>query len=100
MKLKSSGDAKITAATSPAAKTVEIHEMSMKDNVMRMDRLPELKLPAGKVVELKPGGYHVMLMGLVGPLKAGERVPITFTVVGKDGKPAKVEVQAEVRAPR
>jgi periplasmic copper chaperone A len=65
---------------------------------MAMRAIDDIPLPAGKTVELKPGGYHVMLMELVKPLKAGDKVPITLTIVGK-GKTTKVEVAAEVRAP-
>jgi copper(I)-binding protein len=98
MKVKSTDDAKIVAASSPAARMVEVHEMTMKDNVMQMRPVDALALPAGKTVELKPGGYHVMLMDLVKPLAKGEMVPITLTVEGKDGKRTTAEVKAEVRA--
>jgi copper(I)-binding protein len=98
MKVKSTDDAKIVAASSPAARMVEVHEMTMKDNVMQMRPIDALALPAGKTVELKPGGYHVMLMDLVKPLAKGEMVPITLTVEGKDGKRTTAEVKAEVRA--
>ena len=56
--------------------------------------MPALELPAGKTVELKSGGYHVMLMELAKPLAKGDTVPITFTVEGKDGKRTTVEVKA------
>lgn len=98
MKLRSSEDAKVVAAASPAARIVEVHEMAMKDNVMTMRAVDVIALPAGKTVELKPGGYHVMLIDLVGPLAAGEKVPVQLTVIGKDGKKATLEVKAEVRA--
>jgi hypothetical protein len=98
MKLRSTEDAKLVAAASPAATVVEVHEMAMKDNVMTMRAVDELALPAGRTVELKPGGYHVMLIDLLKPLAAGEKVPVTLTVVGKDGKKSSVEVKAEVRA--
>ena len=98
MKLKSSEDAKLVSAASPAAKIVEVHEMAMKGNVMEMRAIDALALPAGKTVELKPGGYHVMLIDLVKPLAAGEKVPVTLTVIGKDGKKSAVEVKAEVLA--
>ncbi len=98
MKLKTSEDAKLVNAASPAAGIVEVHEMAMKDNVMAMRAIDALPLPAGKTVELKPGGYHVMLIDLVKPLQAGDKVPVTLTVVGKDGKKSSVEVKAEVRA--
>jgi len=98
MKLKSSENARLVAASSPAANIVEVHEMAMKDNVMTMRAVDAIELPAGKTVELKPGGYHVMLIDLVKPLAAGDKVPVQLTVVGKDGKKATVEVKAEVRA--
>ena len=97
MKIKSTEDAKIVAASSPAAKIVEIHEMAMANGVMEMKAVPALMLPAGKAVELKSGGYHVMMMELAKPLKAGDKVPITFTVEGKDGRKTAVEVKADVR---
>ena len=71
--------------------------MRMDGNVMRMRAIPTLDLPAGQTVELKPGGYHVMLMDLKAPLKKGEIVPIRLKLRGKDGKSEEVEVKAEVR---
>jgi len=97
MKLKSSENVSLVGAASPAAKIVEVHEMKMKDNVMSMRAVDELPLPAGKPVELRPGGYHVMLIDLVGPLAKGATVPITLTFAGKDGKRTTLEVKAAVR---
>ena len=56
-----------------------------------------LSLPAGQRVELKPGGYHVMLEGLARPLAAGDKVPLTFTIEDRSGKRTTLEVKAEVR---
>ena len=89
---------KLVAASSPVADVVEIHEMAMDNNVMRMRAVPGLDLPPGKAVELKPGGFHVMLMGLKQQIKEGETVPVTLVVEGKDGKRETVEVKAPVRA--
>ncbi len=89
---------KLVAASSPVAAVVEIHEMAMENNVMKMRAVPGLELPAGKAVDLKPGGYHVMLMGLKQQVKEGEVVPVTLVVEGKDGKRESVEVKAPVRA--
>lgn len=97
MQLKSPGGAALVAAESPAANIVEIHEMAMEGNVMKMRAIPKLDLPAGQTVELKPGGYHVMLIDLRAPLKKGDTVPVKLKFQGKDGKPAEVEVKAEVR---
>jgi hypothetical protein len=98
MKLKSSEDAKLVAAASPSAKIVEVHEMAMKGNVMEMRAVESLALPAGKTVELKPGGYHVMLMALKQQMKEGESVPITLVVEDRDKKRQSIEVKAPVRA--
>lgn len=71
---------RLVSASSPLAARVEIHEMAMQDNVMTMRPLPDgLALPAGETVALKPGGFHLMLMGLKQPLAEGETVPLTLT---------------------
>jgi copper(I)-binding protein len=80
------------------AEVVEIHEMAMDNNVMRMRAIPALELPAGKAVELKPGGFHVMLMGLKQQVKEGDTVSVNLVVEGQDGKRETVEVKAPVRA--
>ena len=97
MQLKSAKDAKLIEARSPAAGVVEIHEMTMENNVMRMRAVSSLALPAGRTVELKPGGYHVMLMDLKQQMKEGETVPVTL-VVESGGKRESIEVKAKVRA--
>jgi copper(I)-binding protein len=97
MQLRSADGAALVGARSPIAGVVEIHEMKMDNDVMRMRAIPKLDLPAGQAVELKPGGYHVMLMDLRQPLKKGDSVPITLSVRGKDGKTQEIEVKAEVR---
>jgi periplasmic copper chaperone A len=97
MQLTSPKPAKVVSASSPAAAMVEIHEMKMDDGVMKMRAVDALPLPAGQAVALKPGGYHVMLMGLKSPIKAGETVPLTLTVEGEDGKRTAVEVKAQAR---
>ncbi len=98
MQLQAAQATRLVAARSPVAGVVEIHEMTMVDNVMRMRAVPGLDLPAGKAVELKPGGYHVMLMDLKGQVKEGQSVPLTLVVEGRDKKRQTVEVKAEVRA--
>jgi periplasmic copper chaperone A len=59
-----------------AAVTVEVHEMHMEGDVMRMREIKTLALPPGKVVTLAPGGLHLMLTGLKAPLRAGDVVPV------------------------
>ena len=65
---------------------------------MRMAAVKRVDLPAGKTVELSPGGYHVMLMDLKAPLKEGEQVPVTLTFEDKAGKRFTADVKAPVRA--
>lgn len=97
MEIRSSERASLVSVASPGAKVAEIHEMAMDGNVMRMRGVPRLDLPAGRAVELKPGGYHVMLMGLARSLKKGEVVPITLTFEGAAKQRQEVEIKAEVR---
>ena len=96
MQLQSAKGGKLVSASSPVAGVVEIHEMAMEGNVMKMRAVPSLDLPAGKAVDLKPGGYHVMLMDLKKPLAAGDTVPLTL-VVESAGQRETVEVKATVR---
>ena len=99
MQLQSSQDAKLISAQSPVAGVVEVHEMSMDGGVMKMRAVPSLALPAGKAVELKPGGYHVMLMDLKGQVKDGDTVPVTLVVEGQDGKRQNIDIKAAARNP-
>ena len=98
MQITSPQGGKLVGAQSPVAGVTEVHEMAMEGNVMKMRAVSALELPAGKAVELKPGGYHVMLMDLKQALKAGETVPLTLTVEGKDGKRESVELKLPVKA--
>ncbi|HXF44906.1 MAG TPA: copper chaperone PCu(A)C, partial [Burkholderiaceae bacterium] len=97
MRLTAAQDARLVAVRSPVAGVVEIHEMALVDNVMRMRAVAAVDLPAGRAVELKPGGYHVMLMDLNRQLKPGETVPLTLVFESRDGKRHEVQVEAPVR---
>lgn len=97
MTLTSSTDARLVAVQTPVAGVAEVHEMALENDVMRMRAVDGLALPAGKAVVLRPGGYHVMLLELKGPLKTGENVPLTLTVENADGRRERIEVQAPVR---
>jgi copper(I)-binding protein len=98
MRLESPADAALVAAATPVAKIAEIHQMRMEGGMMRMRAVDKLALPAGKAVELAPGGYHVMLMDLAKPLQEGDTVPLRLTFEDKAGKKSTVEVKAQVRA--
>ena len=97
MTLTADSDSKLLSVASPVAKDVQIHEMSMKDDVMRMGPVDSVALPAGKTVKLDPNGYHVMLMGLTGQIKEGDQVPLTLTVQDAKGEKQAVEVKATAR---
>ena len=97
MQITAARDTRLIEVQTPAAKVAEVHEMAMVDNVMRMRPVKALELPAGKTIELKPNGYHVMLMGLKDQIKDGDTVAITLTFEDKDKKREIVEVKAPVR---
>jgi copper(I)-binding protein len=97
MQITSAQDARLVEAKSPVAGVVEVHEMVMEKDVMKMRAVKGLDLPAGKTVELKPGGYHVMLMDLKEQMKEGATVPVTLVIEGKDKKRSTVEVKAPVK---
>lgn len=85
---------KLISASSPVAKEVELHTMSMEGNVMRMREVSDIEIKPESRLEMKQGdGYHLMLMGLQQPLKAGERFPLTLTFE----KAGKTEVSVSVR---
>ncbi len=97
MQITSAQDARLVEASSPVAGVVEVHEMVMEKDVMKMRAVKGLDLPAGKTVELKPGGYHVMLMDLKQQMKEGTTVPVTLVVEGKDKKRSTIEIKAPVK---
>jgi copper(I)-binding protein len=68
-------DRLLGGSTATAAR-VEVHEMRMEGDVMRMREIQAIELPAGKGVKLEPGGLHLMLMGLKAPLKVGDKLPL------------------------
>jgi len=88
----------LLGASTPSAGVAEVHEMKMDGDIMRMRALPSLELPAGKTVELKPGGLHVMLMDLKGPLAANSTVPLTLLFRNARGQQSRLELQVPVSA--
>jgi copper(I)-binding protein len=97
MTITSAQGGKLVSASSPVAASVEVHEMKMDGDVMKMRPVDALALPAGKPVELKAGAYHMMLLGLKAPVKAGDVVPITLVVEDAKGKRQTVEVKATAK---
>lgn len=96
MTLTAKAGTTLVNVSSSVAGVAEVHEMKMDGEVMKMRALHTgLVLPAGKAVELKPGGYHVMLMDLKLPLQKDTTIPLTLTF--KDAKG--VQTQTEVKVP-
>lgn len=88
---------KLVSASSPIAANVDLHEMKMAGDLMKMRAVDTLPLPAGQAVKLKPNGYHLMMTGLKAPVKAGDTVPLTLVVEDAKGKRETVEVKAAAR---
>jgi len=98
MHITSSTDSKLVEVRSPVARTVQIHESKMQNDVMSMQPVAAVALPAGKSVAIEPEGYHVMLIDLVNQVKAGDQVPLTLIVEDSKGVKELIEVKAEARA--
>jgi len=80
MQLRNAGAAaeRVVGASSPVAERVEMHVTSREGEVMKMRQVQAFEIPAGGAFELKPGGAHLMLMGLKRSLQQGEHVPLTL----------------------
>jgi periplasmic copper chaperone A len=97
LKLSNAGSAdRLLSARSDVAATVELHSMTMDGNVMRMRQVDGIDLPAGQTVELKPGGFHIMFMGLKAPLKEGSSFPVKL----RFEKAGEVTVEVKVEQPK
>ena len=97
MKITARENSRLVALSSPVAGVVEVHEMKMDDGIMKMRAVEGgLDLPAGKTVELKPGGYHVMLMDLKAALPKDSMVPLTLVFKDARGVEHKVELKLPV----
>lgn len=98
VQLKAKSDSRLIEVRSSVAGVAEIHEMKMEGSTMKMRAVDGLDLPAGQLVELKPGSFHIMLMDLKKPLAAGETVDLTLVFEGRDKKRIEQEIKAEARA--
>jgi copper(I)-binding protein len=98
MNLMSPEGATLVGFSTPIAEMAELHEMAMQGDVMRMRPIESLALPAGQTVGLKPGGHHLMLMGLKKPLKAGEHIQLTLKLKAADGKMLTQTIQVPVQS--
>ncbi len=98
MKITAKEGTRLVGASTPVAGVAEVHEMKMDGDVMKMRALPGLELPAGKTVELKPGGLHVMLMDLKAALPKDSTVPLTLLFKDAKGVESKMELKLPVAA--
>ncbi len=99
MTLTSPVGSRLMSASSPVAAFGQVHEMTMEGDVMKMHAMKDgLEIPAGKAVELKPGGYHVMLMDLKVPLVKDTTIPVTLVFVDAKGVESKAELIVPVNA--
>ncbi len=97
MKLTAPANMRLLGVSTPVAKIGAVHEMKMQGQVMKMAELKNgLELPAGIAVELKPGGFHIMLLDLKQSLKVGTQVPVTLTFSNAKGEQSKVEARIPV----
>ena len=95
MKIENKGATdQLLSASSPVAGEVQLHEMAMDGNIMKMRQVKDIAVPAGGAVELKPGGLHLMFMNIKAPLAAGESVPVKL----KFAKAGEVDVKMPVNA--
>jgi periplasmic copper chaperone A len=84
---------KLIGVASPAAGSAEMHQMTMDGGVMKMRAVSMLEIPPGGKLELKPGGYHLMLLDLKQPMRAGDKVPLTLTFQNAGSIVVSVEVE-------
>lgn len=98
MHIKSATTFNLIKAESPLVGIAELHSMNMKDGVMEMKAEDAFLIPAGKAIDLKPGGMHIMLMKVRQPIKAGDKVPLTLTFEAPDKKSLTVKLDAIARA--
>ena len=96
MSLTAQDATRLVGVSSPVAGVAEVHEMKMEGDVMKMRALPSLELPAGKKVEFKPGGYHVMLMDLKAPLAKDSTIPLTLLFKDAKGVESRLELKLPV----
>jgi copper(I)-binding protein len=98
-KLTSGAGSRLLGGSSPLAESVELHEMAMEGDVMRMRALDKgLELQPGQPAELRPGGYHLMVTGLKQALPAGSTLPVKLRFVDRDGREGALELQVPVVA--
>lgn len=98
MQISAAKDTKLVSVSTPVTPLAEVHEMAMRDGVMRMRQVAGgIEVPAGKSVDLTPSGQHIMLLDLPQQVKVGDKVPLTLVFEDKAGKRETQQVEAIVR---
>ncbi|MGC2166575.1 MAG: copper chaperone PCu(A)C [Gallionella sp.] len=97
LSITSNAAASLTGVTSRVCSTVELHRMTHEDGMMKMRQVDSINLDAGKTLNLSEAGYHLMLIGLKEPLKAGEHLPLVLTIRRDNSRVDHVNVTAEVK---
>ncbi len=92
MSITAKAGTRLVGVSSPIAGVAEVHEMKMENDIMRMRALSGLDLPAGQTVQLKPGGFHVMLLDLKAPLVKDSTVPLTLRFKDAKGVESKLDL--------
>lgn len=98
MRITARSALRLISISTPAAGVAEIHEMKMEGDIMKMRAVTSLELPAGTTVELKPGGYHLMLMDLKQTFAKGGTVPMTLRFRDAKGAESRLELKVPVAA--
>lgn len=98
MTITASSDSKLLSAQSSVAKIVQVHQSTIKNDVMRMQPVEFVALPAGKAVILDPHSYHIMLIDLVKQVKDGDQVLLNLTIENAEGEKESIKVEATARA--
>lgn len=98
MDLTANADMRLVGGSSLVCGRVELHTMRMEGGMMVMRQVPDIPLPKGQTVSLKPGGLHIMCIDLKQPLKPGERVPVSLQLRSSGGQEQRLQLEAEVRA--
>ena len=97
MRLTAEEPLKLVGVETSVAAVAEVHEMKMEGDVMRMRAIESLDLPKGVAVDLKPGGYHLMLQQLKSPLLKDSQIPVTLVFKDDKGAVSRLSLQLPVR---
>lgn len=96
MSLTAPQSLKLVGVSSPVAGIAEVHEMKMEGDVMKMRAVSSLDLPAGQAVQLKPGGYHLMLLDLKQTLQKDTQIPVTLSLRDAQGQVSQLQLSVPV----